>query len=383
MAHVDALMEGEAHKFFVMVRNLFMHHWPPVLGVIFIDYMGSARKVALELVGIMDSPDGAPFPRMDKGFLDLGPKLALDGCELVDLTPEMRDLFSTLLEALRVWVKQWFPNNERQMTSDKGLKSVLKMEVEKKCAPQAQHVYSCALYSSDVHEKVKAEAAKTGKSPNNIGLISQITRAEWKKATPEVRAEIIGMQLEQKKQVAAVKSHCYNEIDLSAAQKQQVIESLGVEFDKMFGLYEALTGWAFVIIGAGIDPNSGNLRSCSWEYEATITSGENFFKTFDRNAAIGLVLRGVKVQQEKLEESVASSSSMDVDVVARDVPKVADNDDSNFNLPPVNKPLPDEPPQGKSSLDTVDEPLPDEPLPNGPPQGNSSADEPLPLLLPN
>lgn len=92
---------------------------------------------------------------------------------------------------------------------------------------------------------------------------------------------------------------------------------------------------------------------------------------------------GVKAQQEKPEESVASSSSMDVDVVTRDVPKVAGNDDSNFNLPPVNEPLPDESPQGKSSSDTVDEPLPDELLPNEPPQGNSSADEPLPLLLPN
>ncbi len=102
MAHVEASAEGEAHKFFVMVGNLFMHRWPPVLGLIFIDYMGSARKVALELVGIKNSPDGAPFPRMDKGFLNLGPKLALDGCELIDLTPEMRDKFGALLEALRV-----------------------------------------------------------------------------------------------------------------------------------------------------------------------------------------------------------------------------------------------------------------------------------------
>lgn len=118
-------------------------------------------------------------------------------------------------------MKQWFPNNERQITSGKGLKSVLKTEVEKKRAPQAQHVYSRALYGSEVREKVKAEAAKTGKSPNNIGLISQVTRAEWKKVTPEVRAEIIGIQSKEKKQVAAAKSHRYDEIDLSAAQKQQ------------------------------------------------------------------------------------------------------------------------------------------------------------------
>ncbi len=118
-------------------------------------------------------------------------------------------------------MKQWFPNNKRQITSGKGLKSVLKTEVEKKRTPQAQHVYSHALYSSEVHKKVKAEAAKMGKSPNNIGLISQVTRAEWKKVTPEVRAEIIGIQSEEKKQVVAAKSHRYDEIDLSAVQKQQ------------------------------------------------------------------------------------------------------------------------------------------------------------------
>ncbi|KAK0436519.1 hypothetical protein EV421DRAFT_1739478 [Armillaria borealis] len=356
------------------------------------NHKGSTRKVALELVGIIDSPNG----------------LALDRCELVNLTPEMRDQFGEILERRRVRVKQWFPNNERQMIRGKGLKSVLKTGVEKKHAPQAQHVYLHELYASEIHEKAVAEAARMGKSANNIGLISQMTRAEWKKVTPEVRDEIIIIQSEQKKQFVAVKAHRYNEINLSAVQKQQAIESLGVEFDNMFRLYEALTGWAFLVIGAGIEPRSGHLQSCSWEYGTDLASGENFFKSFDRSVAIGLVLGGlagdkrkadayyggpllahmqnverVKAQQQEPEESIASSSSMDVDVVTRDVPKVAGNDNSNFNLPPVNEPLPDEPPQGKSSSDTVDKPLPDEPLPNEPLQGKSFADEPLPLLSPN
>ncbi|SJL12519.1 uncharacterized protein ARMOST_15946 [Armillaria ostoyae] len=398
--HLEASMVGDAHEFFGMVANLFMHRWPPVWCFIFIDYTGSARKVALHLVGVRDSPGGAPFPRMDKGFLDLGPGLALDRCELVILTPEMRDTFGEELEALHVQVKQWFPNNEWHMTSGKGLKSVLKPEIEKKRAPQAQHVFSRELYKSEIRQKVEVEAARMGKSPNNIGLISKITRVEWKKATPEVTAEIMSIQSVQKKQIAAAKAHRYDEMDLSAEQKQQAIESLGVEFKKLFGLCEAVTDWGFLVIGAGIEPRSGNLQSCSWEYGTHLASGAKFFETFERDAAIGLVpgrlvgdtrqahayysgpllahmrnVERVKAQQQKPEESVASSSSMDVDTVARDVPEMAGNDDLPL--------LPDDPPQGKSSSDTVDEPLPDEPIPDEPPQGKSSADEPLPLLSPN
>ncbi|KAK0458066.1 uncharacterized protein EV420DRAFT_1643412 [Desarmillaria tabescens] len=380
LARLAASEAGEVQKFLGMVANHSMHCWPPVWELMFIDYKGHSRKLALQLIGVKDSPKGMPFPRMDKGFLDLGPDLALDGCELVILTQEMRDTFSQVLEQRRIRVKQWFPNNKRELTGGKGLKAILKTDIEKTRLPQAKHVYSRMLYAKrGLREKVVAEAARTGEPPNSIAVISRMTNAEWKKETPEVRAEVMSIQSEQKKQVVAVKAHRYDDIAFATQQKKQ--------------LFEAVTGWGFVVVGAGIDSGSENLRSCSWEYGTGLASGKEFFDSFDRDAAAGLrpsarsyAKYGTYVQQ-KPQEPVASSSSMDVDLVAHDVPKVAPGN-NNSNLPPVNNLLPDEslpgePPQETSSLDTVDEPLPDEPLPNEPPQGTSSADEPLPLLSSN
>ncbi|KAK0441481.1 uncharacterized protein EV420DRAFT_1485646 [Desarmillaria tabescens] len=249
--------QGEAHKFLGMMANLFMHRWPPVWELMFIDYTGRARKLALHLIGIMDSPDGTPFPRMDKGFLNLGPDLALNGCELVLLTQEQRDTFGQVLEKLCVRLRQWFPNNKKGLTSSRGLKAILKTDVEKTRPPQAMHIYSCKLYAERcLREKVIAEVARTGESPNNIAVISQMTNVEWKKEAPEVRAETMSIQSEQRKLVEAVKAHHYDKINFPPGQKKQAIESLGGKFKKMFKLFQAITGWGFVIVGAGIDPGS-------------------------------------------------------------------------------------------------------------------------------
>ncbi|KAK0458137.1 uncharacterized protein EV420DRAFT_1479891 [Desarmillaria tabescens] len=189
--------QGEAHKFLGMMVNLFMHRWLPVWELMFIDYTGHARKLALHLIGIMDSPDGMPFPRMDKGFLDLGPDLALNGCELVLLMQEQRDTFGQVLEKLHIG-----------LTSSRGLKAILKTDVEKTCPPQVMHIYS-------------PEAARTGESPNNIAVISWMTNVEWKKEVPEVRAEIMSIQSEQRKLVEAVKAHHYDKISFPPGQKKQ------------------------------------------------------------------------------------------------------------------------------------------------------------------
>ncbi|KAK0436069.1 uncharacterized protein EV420DRAFT_1652699 [Desarmillaria tabescens] len=273
--------------FFGAIPNIFMHRWPPTHKEIFIDMIGCARTKPLHLVGVQSSPKDVPFPRIDRMFLDLSPDLCLDGCEPTVLTPEMRIEIGAVLEDQHV-VKQWFPNNQRATKVKLALG--LKLKVDSKRLPQLQHVYSHLLYEErKIAEKVVVEAKRTGLSPNN----------EWAKESDDVKNTIKKLHKEQKELSMAMKEHRVDDIELSTEQKSNVIKSLGLELDSIFDVIVKATGWGFIVVGAGIDPESGNLRSSSWEYGVKLKSSGGFFDGFDRDAATGMVPGGLPGDKRK------------------------------------------------------------------------------------
>ncbi|SJL00986.1 uncharacterized protein ARMOST_04300 [Armillaria ostoyae] len=104
---------GNVATFLGSISNIFMRRWPPVCENIFIDPQGKARSIPSELIDTENSPKDAPFPRIDKGYLDLGPNLCVDGCALVMLMPELRIRLGNVLEYICYQVKQWFQNNKK------------------------------------------------------------------------------------------------------------------------------------------------------------------------------------------------------------------------------------------------------------------------------
>ncbi|SJL15642.1 uncharacterized protein ARMOST_19146 [Armillaria ostoyae] len=345
--HKASTDEGTVHAFLGAVSNLFMHRWPPVYDGMIIDNMGRARTVDPKLLEVISSPEDAPFPRMDRGFLDLGPDLCLDGCELVEITDERRLELGFVLEAQRIQVKQWFPNNLKNKRGRAILGVKLKADLRR--PPSLQHVYSHLLYDErQIGTKVATEVEKLGVSRNNINIINRVTGEEWEKESEDVKQTVIKLHEEQKALSMAIKERRIDDIELTAEQKSAVIESLGIEFDHVFNLIHGTTGWGFLIIGAGIDPETGKLRSSSWEYGTKLKSGENFFNRFDKDAVAGLVPGGLpgdkrkatryfigpllahmrnveRVQVELMHEPTSDSEAMEVDPLPRDVPE-ANND---------------------------------------------------------
>ncbi len=92
---------GNVTAFLSSIGNIFMCRWLPVRKNTFIDLKGKARSVPPELVDAESSPKDAPFPRIDEGYLDLGPNLCVDGCVLVEPTPELRIALGDVLEYIR------------------------------------------------------------------------------------------------------------------------------------------------------------------------------------------------------------------------------------------------------------------------------------------
>ncbi|SJL06450.1 uncharacterized protein ARMOST_09787 [Armillaria ostoyae] len=346
-AHKASTDEGTVHAFLGAVSNLFMHRWPPVYNGMIIDNMGRARTVDPKLLEVISSPEDAPFPHMDRGFLDLGLDLCLDGCELVEITDERRLELGFVLEAQRIQVKQWFPNNLK----NKRGRAILgmKLKADLRHPPSLQHVYSHLLYDEhQIGTKVATEAEKLGVSHNNINIINRVTGEEWEKESEDVKQTVIKLHEEQKALSMAIKERRIDDIKLTAEQKSAVIESLGIEFNHVFNLIHGTTGWGFLIIGAGIDPETGKLRSSSWEYGTKLKSGENFFNRFDKDAVVGLVPGGLpgdkrkatryfigpllahmrnveRVQVELMHEPTSYLEAMEVDPLPRDVPE-ANND---------------------------------------------------------
>ncbi|SJL18447.1 uncharacterized protein ARMOST_22036 [Armillaria ostoyae] len=339
VAHKASSDEGTVHTFLGAIPNLFMHRWPPVHEGMIIDMTGRARTVDPQLLEVTSSPEDAPFPRMDRGFLDLGPDLCLDRCELVDITLETRLELGLVLEAQRTQVKQWFPNNLK----DRKVKAILgvKLKANLKCPPSIQHVYSHLLYDvRGIHAKVTTEAERLGVSPNNINVINRVTGEEWEKEPEEVKQTIVKLHKEQKELSKAMKEHRIDDIELTAEQKSAVINSLGIEFNQVFKLIHGATDWGFLVLGAGIDPESGKLQSSSWEYGTMLKSG---------------------VQVELLpkdHESTSDSEAMEVDPLPHDVPEANDDVVMSSNDAPHLLPTPDHDPLPDSALKVVRYPSP-------------------------
>ncbi|SJL17555.1 uncharacterized protein ARMOST_21107 [Armillaria ostoyae] len=407
VAHKASSDEGTVHTFLGAIPNLFMHRWPPVHEGMIINMTGCARTVDPQLLEVTSSPEDVPFPRMDRGFLDLGPDLCLDGCELVDITLETRLELGLVLEAQRAQVKQWFPNNLK----DRKAKAILgvKLKADLKRPPSIQHVYSHLLYDVwGIRAKVTTEAERLGVSPNNINVINRVTGEEWEKEPEEVKQTIVKLHEEQKELSKAMKERRIDDMELTAEQKSAVINSLGIEFNQVFKLIHGATDWGFLVLGAGIDPESGKLRSSSWEYGTMLKSGENFFNRFNKDAVAGLVPGGLpgdkrdaiayfggpllahmrnveRVQVELLpkdHESTSDSEAMEVDPLPRDVPEANDDVVMSSNDAPHLSPTPDHDPLPDSALKVVryPSPTPDhDPLPDFVPSTTVF----LPLPTPN
>ncbi|SJL12702.1 uncharacterized protein ARMOST_16133 [Armillaria ostoyae] len=380
VAHKASSDEGTVHTFLGAIPNLFMHRWPPVHEGMIIDMTGRARTVDPQLLEVTSSPEDAPFPRMDRGFLDLGPDLCLDRCELVDITLETRLELGLVLEAQRTQVKQWFPNNLK----DRKVKAILgvKLKANLKCPPSIQHVYSHLLYDvRGIHAKVTTEAERLGVSPNNINVINRVTGEEWEKEPEEVKQTIVKLHKEQKELSKAMKEHRIDDIELTAEQKSAVINSLGIEFNQVFKLIHGATDWGFLVLGAGIDPESGKLQSSSWEYGTMLKSGENFFNRFNKDAVAGLVPEGFPGDKRMLShtsvalywlicetwnvellpkdhESTSDSEAMEVDPLPHDVPEANDDVVMSSNDAPHLLPTPDHDPLPDSALKVVRYPSP-------------------------
>lgn len=157
-------------------------------------------------------------------------------------------------------------------------KSIFKLEVGPKRAPQAVQTYSNMFYDTNVAPIVAIEAEKQGLTINDIKLINTVTSAEWKKETPEVRAEVKQVVKQEKQLMLALKECHYDDIRLSPEQKDtyvtisvpkaerfshryRMLRTLGFEFRRIFDKIKFITGWGFVIVGAGIDPLTGDMRS--------------------------------------------------------------------------------------------------------------------------
>ncbi|KAK0216718.1 hypothetical protein EDD85DRAFT_962112 [Armillaria nabsnona] len=78
----------------------------------FIDPKGKARSIPPELIDAEGSPKDMLFPRIDEGYLDLGPNLCVDSCVLVEPMPELRIALGDVLMYIYYQMKQWFQNNK-------------------------------------------------------------------------------------------------------------------------------------------------------------------------------------------------------------------------------------------------------------------------------
>ncbi|SJL18398.1 uncharacterized protein ARMOST_21986 [Armillaria ostoyae] len=379
VVHKASSDEGTVHTFLGAIPNLFMHRWPPVHEGMIIDMTGRTRTVDPQLLEVTSSPEDAPFPHMDRGFLDLGPDLCLDRCELVDITLETRLELGLVLEAQRAQVKQWFPNNLK----DRKAKAILgvKLKADLKRPPSIQHVYSHLLYDvRGIHAKVTTEAERLRVSPNNINVINRVTGKEWEKEPEEVKQMIVKLHEEQKELSKAMKERRIDDIELTAEQKSAIINSLGIEFNQVFKLIHGATDWGFLILGAGIDPES----------VAGLVPGGLPGDKRDAIAYFGGPLlahmRNVeRVQVELLpkdHESTSDSEAMEVDPLPRDVPEANDDVVMSSNDAPHLLPTPDHDPLPDSALKFVRYPLPTpdhDPLPDFVPSTTVF----LPLPTPN
>ncbi|PBK73751.1 hypothetical protein ARMSODRAFT_972134 [Armillaria solidipes] len=136
-----------------------------------------------KLLAVISSPNDVPFPCMDRGFLDLGPDLCLDGCKLVEITDERRLELGFILKAQHI-VKQWFPNNLK----NKRGRAILgmKLKANLRHPSSLQHVYSHLLYDEhQIGTKVMTETEKLGVSHNNINIINQVTGKKWEKESAD------------------------------------------------------------------------------------------------------------------------------------------------------------------------------------------------------
>ncbi len=106
-SHKRSSLEGQVHGFLRAVPNIYMHRWPPLHKMMFINMKGQLRAIASDLVRVISSPEGVPFPCMDKNCLDLSLDLCLDRCELAKITPEIRLEFGCVIESKHAVSLQW------------------------------------------------------------------------------------------------------------------------------------------------------------------------------------------------------------------------------------------------------------------------------------
>ncbi|SJL13367.1 uncharacterized protein ARMOST_16809 [Armillaria ostoyae] len=247
--YVDSLSNGETTAFFGKTRKDFTLT-PP------------------ELIGVFNSPPGSKYPKMVEGVLDLGPQLCLAGCKIVRVTRKERRRLDKKLKRRKGQLGRWYQNHKPNQVESR--RTLVKLDIGRKRAGQAVQKFSNRYYDSLVAPK-----------------------QEWENATPEIQDEIKKDVIEEKELIAKLKGVSPGNIHLSPEQKALVLKGIGAELRNIFNQLVALSDWGFVIIGAGINPESGKLQSSSWNYGTDLESGAQFFDWFDDVAELGMVPGGV------------------------------------------------------------------------------------------
>ncbi|SJL05735.1 uncharacterized protein ARMOST_09071 [Armillaria ostoyae] len=289
--YVDSSSNGETMVFFGKTRKDFTRRWVVVYHNKFFDPVRDARLTSPELIGVFNSPPGSKYPKMVEGVLDLGPQLCLAGCKIVHVTRKERRRLDKKLKRRKGQLGRWYQNHKPNQVESR--RTLVKLDIGRKRAGQAVQKFSNRYYDLLVAPKVKDEAERRGVRINDLPLVKEFTQREWENATPEIQDKIRKDVVEEKELIAKLKGVSPGNIHLSPEQKALVLKGIGAELRNIFNQLVALSDWGFVIIGVGINPESGKLQSSSWNYGTDLESGAQFFDWFDDVAELGMVPGGV------------------------------------------------------------------------------------------
>ncbi|KAK0431308.1 hypothetical protein EV421DRAFT_1911955 [Armillaria borealis] len=273
--YVDSSSNGETTVFFGKTRKDFMQRWVVMYHNKFFDPVGDARLTPPELIGVFNSPPGSKYPKMVKGVLDLGPQLCLAGCKIVCVTRKERRRLDKKLKRRKGQLGRWYQNHKPNQVESR------------------RTLFSNRYYDLLVAPKVRDEAKRRGVRINDLPLVKEFMQREWENTTPEIQDEIKKDVVEEKELIAKLKGVNPGNIHLSPEHKALVLKGIGTELRNIFNQLVALLDWGFIIIGAGINPESGKLQSSSWNYGTDLESGAQFFDWFNDVAELGMVPGGV------------------------------------------------------------------------------------------
>ncbi|KAM6500134.1 hypothetical protein JOM56_003148 [Amanita muscaria] len=177
-------------------------------------------------------------------------------------------------------LQNWFYNNRDNRIRGGARVKPLKLEVKQTRTHTAVQLYSAANYEENVKKSVMAEIQEKAVPKNRIiEVVKRKTVESFLAEPPEVQQYFKDQstKLREQRMLEKQAAASREESNPTPASYAAEIKNLNQLVDLILVELNKRTGWTFLVLAGGPDPNTGKIRTCSYN-EGRNMSGHTFAK---------------------------------------------------------------------------------------------------------